>query len=243
MALNTNEAEAICWAEMATANLPPGVPGSRTRMAFKWVDGRRVASVDSRTGAQLIERLPLAAHRGSKLTGVTVATDIRSTMKVLRHDGILADIKINNGPAHEAGDDDRYHNHIKGKGRALGWIPVGECPAAMVANGVIAPHTVLADEARDGRPCDRSILGIRNPPCRHYLAEDAARVAKQKAKQAEREEAAKTEEARLMASNAEAVAANMKGTNALLEVQAQTQAQIATALAALAVAKPEKAGK
>jgi hypothetical protein len=227
MALEQNNSEAICWAERATA------PGARTRAAFKWVDGRRVPSVNA-AGVQLMERLPLPAHRGSNLTGVTVATDIKSTMKVLRHDGITADIKISNGPAHEVHGDDRYELNQRNKARALGWIPIGECPAAMVAHGMIEPHTVLADDARDGKACSRAVLGIRNPPCRHYLAEETARIAAQAAKQAAREEALKSEEAKIMASNAATAKESVEKMTSLIDGQAETQARIADAIALLA---------
>lgn len=236
MALEQSNSEAICWAEYATA------PGARNRAAFKWENGVRVPSVDSKTGAQLVERLPLQAHRGSKLTGVVVANDIKSTMKVLRHDGILADVKISNGPAHEVDDADRYAMTIKRKGRALGWIPMGECPAAMAAYGAVPAHTLLADAARDGQACAPHTLGIRNPPCRHFLAEQKARVAAAEARQKAREEGVLTEEAKMNASNAATVKSSLESTTALLAAQGETNAVIAQALAAL-TAKAEPPAK
>jgi hypothetical protein len=242
MALDNGNTEAICWAEKATQ------PAARQRAAFKWTeDGKRVPSTDPRTGVQLIERLPLQAHRGNNLTGVSVATDIKSTMKVLRHEGIWADVKTNNGPAHATDGSDRYELNMRAKARHFGWIPLGECPAAMVAHGLIEAHTVLAPEARDGKPCERHSLGIRNPHCRHLWAEMKARAAANGQKQSEREEAFKSEESRLMASNAQNTATMAQTTTTLLVEQQATQARMVEVLAALAASngngKPEKAGK
>lgn len=243
MALESNNATAICWADKATK------PEARIFPAFKWDEatGKRVPSMDpKRPNVQLRDKRPLQAHRGTILTGVVVAIDIKSTMMVLRREGVIAPVKINNGPAHEIvdGDGDRYALYMKTKGRALGWIPVGECPAAMVAHGIIAEHLVIADEAKDGKPCSRTILGERNPPCRHFWAELHAREAANKAEQDAREEAARSDGDKIMASNAQSMAAQAERTTELMGRVAETQAQL-VAIAAMSrqADKPEKGGK
>jgi len=242
MALESNTASAICWAERATR------PEARTFAAFKWDEatGQRVPSTEPHTGVQLRDRRRMQAHRGNNLTGVTVASDIRSTMKVLRQDGVSADVPITNGPAHEVvdGDADRYTLYLKTKGRAFGWIPYGECPAAMVAHGIVEPHLVIADAAKDGKPCSRNVLGFQRPPCPHFWAELHAREAVQKAKNVAREQAALSEGDKIMASNAKAMASQAEATTAILSRVGETQAQLAAIVAASRQPdKPEKGSR
>jgi hypothetical protein len=239
MALESKDAAAICWAERATR------PEARNFAAFKWDEssGQRVPSTNE-AGVQLRDRRPLQAHRGNNLTGVSVAADIKSTMKVLRQDGITADVKVSNGPAHEAGEDDRYALYQRSKGRALGWIPYGECPAAMVAHGIVEAHLVIAEAAKDGKPCPRSDLGFQRKPCPHFWAELHAREAAAKARSAVREAAALSEGDKILASNAQAMASQAKATTEILSRVSETQAQLlAITAASRQPDKPEKGGR
>lgn len=240
MALESNPSAAICWAERATR------PENRNFVAFKWDEatGTRVPSRDPKTNAVILERRPLQAHRGNNLTGVQVASDIKPTMKVLRQEGVIADVKISNGPAHEVDDSDRYALYQRTKGRAFGWIPVGECPAAMVAFGQVEPHLVIADAAKDGQPCKREVLGVHNAPCRHFWAELHARTAAAKVKQEAREESLRSDGDKIMASNASAMAATAQATTEILGRVSETQAHLASILTvSRQPEKPEKGGR
>lgn len=240
MALENKATPPICWAEYATR------PEARTFAAFKWDEatGERVPSLDPKTKVQLRDRRPLQSHRGNNLTGVTVATDVVSTIKMLRRDGWLVDIKINNGPAHEVDDSDRYAGYVKGKWKALGGIPEGECPAAMVVAGAIEAHLVIADAAKDGQPCPRSSLGRFRPPCRHFWAELHARRAESQAKHDSRQESALSEADRVAASNANSMAAMARATADVLTRTTETQAQLASIIAvSRQPEKPERGGK
>lgn len=228
MGLDQTGTEAICWAEIATADTIG--PDSRKRFAFKWKDGQRVQSVDPATKAPLVERIPIGAHYGTRLTGIRPARDIVSTVRMLRDNGAIVDMKVNNGPAHHVEGDDRYQLNAIRKAAHYGWIKVGECPASLVVSGAISAAAIVSPEAKDGQPCGRHLLGVRNPPCKHFLAEEAARVKATAAKFTAQEESAKTAESRILASNAESTAATQAATLELLTKQGETQAALVAAL-------------
>jgi hypothetical protein len=224
MALDQSQAP-ICWAELANTN--------RSFPAFKWENGVRVPSKDSRTGAQLYDRRPLQAHTGNMVTGVHVAP-IKPTVKILRGDGIEVEVRINNAAAHEGGMDDRYQFAQLAKHRHYGGIVAGECPAMLVQSGVVAAFRILADDARDGRPCNYDSIGPKNPPCRHYVAEFAARLAASRSRNREMIEAFKSEEARTIEAQAKVSMRAAESTTKILESQAETQSLLVAAVAQLA---------
>jgi hypothetical protein len=197
------EREPVCWANEA--------PNTRSRPGFKWARNAagevvRVPSLDA-SGQQLIERIPQGAQFGTPMTGLQSAP-IRSSARVLRHDGVITDVRINNGAAHDATSlgDLSYEQYMLGtKGRALGWIPMGMCPAAMAVTvdsrgRETLPSSTIAAPAvvRDGHPCQARDVGRRNPPCRHFMAEWEARVAANKARHLRDIEAFKSDEAKLL---------------------------------------------
>lgn len=218
------EVAPICWAEIATQ------PTNRIFHAFKWEDGKRVQSRDTLTGAPLFDRRPLRAHLGNNLTGVRDA-NVASTVKFLRGDGIIADIKVNNGPGHVVDGDDRYQRNVMRKHRHFGGVVVGECPALLVALGMIPPHTVLAADARTA-PCSHETLGPRNAPCRHFVAEHNARKAKALENHGKLLESFKSAEAKLVEAQAKAAQDSVATHDRLLEQVVSTQAQIAASQAA-----------
>lgn len=194
--------EPVCWANEA--------PNTRQRHAFKWEKGedgqwRRVQSRNAQ-GEALMERIPQGAQFGTPIAGLTPAP-IRSHVRVLRHDGVIADVRINQGAAHDSAmyGDTSYEHYMMGlKGRKLGWIRMGQCPAAMALTsderGPLLPRSAIAagDVVLDGKPCPAEHVGRNNPPCRHFIAEQEARMKRAKA-QGERDAAIfKSDEAKLL---------------------------------------------
>ena len=223
--LNINK-EPVCWAN----DVENGAPGSRSRFAYKWEKGtdgqfRRVPSRNSH-GEHLMERIPQAAAIGTPIDGLRPA-GIRSHVRVLRHDGVIADIRITQGAAHDpvAEGDESYKHYMLGmKGRKLGWIPVGACPGAMAlavddrGREQLPPSAVLAKEqVLNGKPCLPGQVGVRNPPCSHFVAEWDARLAAAQFRMERDVEAFKTDEAKLLEANSRQQAANSDNLNKTLD--------------------------
>lgn len=176
MAQLTTDREAVCWINVAD--------GTRSRVAFVWKDGQRVPNRDEH-GRMITERVPQGAQYGTPLGGLTSAP-VRSSVKVMRWEGWLSDVRVNQAAAHDATGmgDTSYENYMIGhKGRGEGWVQMGQCPAALALSTdqvgrpllpqdkIAAPEVVL-----DGKPCLPQMVGVRNPPCRHFVAEQEARL-------------------------------------------------------------------
>ena len=207
--LNVNQ-EPVCWANEA--------PNTRTRDAFKWAKGedgqwRRVQSTNDR-GEPLKERIPQGAQHGTPIGGLKPAA-IRSHVRVLRHDGVIADVRINQSAAHDstATGDTSYEHYMLGlKGRKLGWVRMGQCPAAMALSsderGPLMPQGSIGvgnwsriaapDVVHDGKPCRAEMVGRQNPPCHHFVAEHEARMKRAKAQSIVDAEIFKSEESKLL---------------------------------------------
>lgn len=243
--LNINR-EPVCWAN----DVENGAPGSRTRWAYKWAKGedgqwRRVPSLNSH-GEHLMERIPQAASIGTPIEGLKAA-NIRSHVRVLRHDGVIADVRITQGAAHDpvAEGDESYKHYMLGmKGRKLGWIPVGSCPGAMALSvddrgrEALPSGAILARSILDGNPCLPGQVGIRNPPCRHFVAEWDARLTAAANRSARDLEAFKTDEAKLLEQQAKQQTQNSDNLNRTLD-------KVADVLGVMAakVAEPAKDAK
>lgn len=222
-----NDQEPICWANRVT----------RERDAFGWDDnGNRIRLFDDKTGAPRVERIPQQPHLGTPLFGLR-NLNVQRAVKVLCDDGNERQIVITNAAAHINDTDDSYKRYQLGtKGARLGWIPDGQCPAAMVMMGLISPSTVKADAAKDGQPCGANVVGWGRPPCRHYKAERAKRLELRRADDARRADALKTEEAKLLEQNA----ANQKETAAAMT---SLSAQMVAAVSALSARLPDAPAK
>lgn len=248
--LNVNQ-EPVCWANEA--------PNTRQRHAFKWAKGedgqfRRVQSTNDR-GEPLMERIPQGAQYGTPIGGLKPAP-IQSHVRVLRHDGTIADVRVNQGAAHDpaATGDTSYQHYMLGlKGRKLGWIRVGQCPAAMalssdergplLRSGAIGVGnwTAIAapDVVNDGRPCPAEMVGRHNPPCRHFVAEQEARLARAKAQSRVDAEIFKTDEAKLLEGQQKLAAAQTE----VLNTAVTTMTKAVEKLADRVDAAPAKGGK
>jgi hypothetical protein len=195
-----NSIEPVCWANAE------GAPATRERGAWKWQDGKRVPSCDE-TGRQLTERVPQGAQYGMPLTGLRQA-NILSSVKVMRYEGDEAFVRVSQGAGHDIGGDDSYRRYqLDHKGRGEGWIQAGTCPVSVVMNtphfgNKVAGQPIVSPEVRDAiaraAPCGHAMVGIRNPPCPHYIAEQQARWKQRHAMHNRKMEVLKTDEAKLL---------------------------------------------
>lgn len=229
------EQEPILWCNRAEP--------TRTRFAYGWDDnGNRVQLFDDKTGAPRIEKIPQQPHLGTPLFGLQQLR-VRRSVKTLCDDGNEREIMVTNAAAHLNDTDNSYERYQLGtKGRKLGWIATGQCPSAMVMMGQISPDTVKSPKARDNEPCSAAVVGYGKPPCRHYKAEMARRRELRVLDDARRTEALKSEEAKLMESNAASQKEATAAMTALSDKLVSAVATIAEKVADAPVA-PSKGGK
>lgn len=228
------EQEPILWCNRAEP--------TRTRFAYGWDDnGNRVQLFDDKTGAPRIEKIPQQPHLGTPLFGLQQLR-VRRSVKTLCDDGNEREIMVTNAAAHLNDTDNSYERYQLGtKGCKLGWIATGQCPSAMVMMGQILPDTVKSPEAKDGAPCSAAVVGYGKPPCRHYKAEMARRRELRVLDDARRTEALKSEEAKLMESNA---ASQKEATAAMTALSDKLVSAVATIAEKVADAPaPSKGGK
>lgn len=166
-----------------------------TRPARKWVDGKLVNVTDD-LGRQLMERLPQAGRVGV----VRQVEDIEATrpqkqprfltfMKDgAKGGGAIIFAPITGAAAAEPGTDKSFEIDIRQRARKHGWIQVGRCPIDVAMSGDLAGRELMLEApenrgafARSER-CEPSTLtprakGEPPPPCKHWIAEEAARKA------------------------------------------------------------------
>lgn len=134
-------------------------------------------------GRPVMERVPATGKVGL----VRVAADIetlkpqreRRFISYLHADGNVCNDPIRSAAASQPGTDTSMEVYLRQKARALGWIEVGTCPVDEVIRRVVtlqaiaSPDVRTAAEKRD--PCRVGDFGPNKPPCKHFLAEEAAR--------------------------------------------------------------------
>jgi hypothetical protein len=215
-----NHEEPVCWANAAEA--------TRKRDAYKWArvdptwanqqhedtvraqgwkhrspDGiwKRVRVLGD-SGQPLVEKIPQGAQFGTPATGLRNA-NVRTFVKVMTATGDEANIRISQGAAHDNTSDNSYERYMLGtKGRGEGWIQAGSCPVLLAMNGDLMPHKIVSPTVRgafeSAQPCGHHALGLKNPPCVHYEAEQIARLAARQARYEAQILAAKSEETKLL---------------------------------------------
>lgn len=160
------------------------------RPAKKWIDGKLVPVTDE-LGRPLMERLPQAGRVGV----VRQVEDIEAT-KPQRQPRFLSFMKdgtkgggatvfcpITGAAAAEPGTDKSFELDIRAKAKRNGWIQVGRCPIDVAMSGDILGRGRMleAPENREAyarsERCDPGTLGPSKPPCKHWVAEEAARKA------------------------------------------------------------------
>lgn len=136
-------------------------------------------------GRPLFDKIPQSAHHGTPLTGLTPA-NLKLFVKVLNKYGDEPNVKIAQGPTHDLGADNSYERYMIGtKGYGEGWILAGSCPVLEAMGGRLQEHLIVSESVRSdyeaGHACHARDLGIKNPPCPHYEAEQDARMARRQA--------------------------------------------------------------
>lgn len=223
MAMNNqaNQTDITCWANAAEATrtrpafkwsrVDPEWAKSKTAEQIReqgWRhrkkpggDWYRVRAL-SDTGKPLMEKVPQSAFHGTPLTGLQPA-NLRLFVKVLDKYGDEPNVKIAQGPTHDLGADNSYERYMLGvKGFGEGWILAGTCPVLEAMGGRLQPHLIASDTVRadydEGKACHARDLGIKNPPCCHYEAEQDARMARRQAEYDRMIEGHKSDEAKLL---------------------------------------------
>lgn len=218
-----NHEEPVCWANVAEstrvrdaykwARVDPAWANATDEDRVKaegWKhraskqDGgvwRRVRVLNG-AGQPVTEKIPQGAQFGTPATGLRNAS-LRTFVKIMTFTGDEANVRIAQGAAHDNAGDNSYERYMLGtKGRGEGWIQAGTCPVMLAMNGDLMAHKIVSPDVRHAfeaaQPCGYNAIGIRNPPCDHYEAEQIARLAQRQAKHEAQIAAAKTEEARLL---------------------------------------------
>lgn len=233
-----NATEAVCWANAAESTRTRAA-FKWARIDPKWAAGRSPdeiqrdgwrhrlkpggewyrVRVTSDTGKPLLEKIPQSAQYGTPLTGLTNAS-LRLFVKVLNKYGDEANVRITQGAGHDVNADNSYERYMLGiKGRGEGWIVSGSCPVVSALNGDLQPHLVVSQSVRDAiehaQACPHSRLGMKNPPCPHYEAEQDARWARRDEDYQRMIDNAKSEEAKLLEGQ---VAVQQRTSEALVQV-------------------------
>lgn len=128
-----------------------------------------------RAGRPLVERIPGSGYDGPP-TAVTPMKR-RRFIEMLRHDGHMVFVPITNAAAHMPDSDVSCETDRRLKGKYFAWIERGHCPAALLLGNQIPAEQFRADTRGWTSQCNQRDLGEKNPPCPHFLAEQAARIA------------------------------------------------------------------
>jgi hypothetical protein len=159
---------------------------SHERPAFMWDDkGQRVPVLDDK-GRAMKERVPTTGRVGV----VRQSADVANTkpmrdpvsMHVLRADGHEVHVPIRSSSASlhgTQGTDTSLRQFRLAKNKHEGWILVGSCPVDLVMRRELNRLQMDSPEVRAavdrGEACGPGEVGANKPPCKHYVAERAAR--------------------------------------------------------------------
>lgn len=159
------EREPIFW-----TTTKPGY-NDADRQIMRMVNGRRV-----------VEKFPQHGHVGDydnkqKAPG-------QRFIYVITHHGNEIAMCLTNGASH-LDPNSGYGMYMKRKARFLGWFPPGGCPVVLVQSGELQPDHIVDKSILKGQPCEPDKHSRRNP-CKHSIAEKAARVAQHNRDESER---------------------------------------------------------
>lgn len=135
-------------------------------------------------GEMIVEKVPQHGHVGDYENRVR-APGMRCAL-VVRHEGHTVELLLTNAAAH-LDPSGPYGNYQRAKARKLGWYLAGTCPVAMLASGELSRTQVACEENRSPKAtaCPPKSCS-KAEPCKHDLAERAARTVRWNKKQAER---------------------------------------------------------
>jgi hypothetical protein len=178
--------EPILWANKAVRQIPA--------KRFNEATGDMEDVFNEETGRRVMEKIPQGCHVGGDYDN-PVASNRRTWLHVLRHDGHVVRMKLTNAAA-DLDTDASFPRERRAKARYFGWLLVGSCPLAAVLAGDLQKGQIIAKEIRDlptNQACAHGSYG-EFKPCQHYRAEEKARKALQ-AKESTRIEKANRSEA------------------------------------------------
>lgn len=141
-------------------------------------------------GKRIVEKVPQIGHQGD-YENKTRAKGTRYVY-IVRHEGHVVPLLLTNAAAHMDANT-TFGTYQRRKARAFGWYPAGACPCALRVAGEYTPNHFVSKEAQSGQPCANREADMRNP-CKHDIAERAARAERWKEEQAERMAKFKPEE-------------------------------------------------
>lgn len=188
--------EAVLWAKK-------GLIQQRKARVWDPANGW-VNPIDEETGAPVMERVPATGKVGlvrvvADIDGLRNQREARF-VSYLRADGHITSNVIRAAAASQPGTDSSFALYTIAKAKHEGWIQVGTCPIDAVQRGDVRPQQIAdkgvrAEVDSHAMPCPRASLGLanaNNPPCRHFIAEEAARKDRRAAFEAKREAARKS---------------------------------------------------
>lgn len=159
-------------------------------------------------GAPAFERVPQTGREGV----VREVADIKATkpmalprsVLMLRDDGNEAHMVVRNAAAAQHGDqgsDTSFMRYQFAKAKRLGWIAVGSCPLDLVRRRERNPLQMDSREIRAAAEkgesgCEPHQVGVNKPPCRHYVMERDARLARRLAEHTASVDRAKSDAAK-----------------------------------------------
>ena len=123
-------------------------------------------------GRAVIERFPAKGHLGDYENRVTAPGTRYVT--VVRHDGHSVFMVLTNGAAH-LDVMTPFASYQRSKMRAFGWFPLGACPLALLANSELYACNFANQAIVTEQPCVPGSYSEASP-CKHCLAEKAARA-------------------------------------------------------------------
>ncbi len=129
-------------------------------------------------GRRIVERHPARGHLGEGPDDVKPATGTRY-ITVVRHDGHTVFLCLTNAASH-LDTNTPWAQYQRAKCFLLGWFEIGKCPLAALYDERMFPghfHDQSIVEAKNNGepPCNPKDCS-EDSPCRHALAEKAARV-------------------------------------------------------------------
>lgn len=140
-----------------------------------WVNKAQRSATVVVDGEQRTERIPQRGHTGSSDYDRPELARFKRWERYIKACGTDARVPLTNAAAHLQ-HDDGYGKMIHRKGRALGWIPRGNCPCTMLLAGELLPKHIVDKSLLTQQPCAPRTYNVEEP-CPHLLAEQKARQA------------------------------------------------------------------